>query len=350
MKNLFVCHSQLHLFLACGLVQGRFCNDENHVILFVDFNITKELEQILEQVFDKILYRIGTYPAINKTWKEKLKRYPDDLKEIRLFMNTPYDRVFEACDDCIPELYILKYTYKNNKEIEFSWLEEGAYFRNTIDVSGFSSNAFTRNIRKILFKYLLGLGRFYNFDGIHAGSNHILKKAYLTFPGKQRSIYNSKEIIGITDEEFSLGLSALYPAREENRLKDGSILLVMDKLDVYKDICKVQSAISELVFNVQKRGYTIYYKYHPREESQLEELNSCIELPRNTGVENLYSASKGNDIIVIGIKSTGLQNAKKLGFCVISIANVVDEGDVDVLSFYDKIGIEIVDTIKDITI
>jgi len=350
MNNLFVCHTQVNLLLACALANGRFCGEENHLILFQDFNASPELKAILQQAFNKVLYRTGTFPAINKTWKAKLSRYPGDLKAIKSFINIAYDNVFEVCDDCIPELYILKRAFRKNKNVNFAWLEDGSfpYFHNTINVSGFSTSSSTRYIRKFIFKYMLGLGRFYNFEGQFMGSNQVLKKAYLTFPGKQRSVYASKEIVGITDEEFKKGVSILYPPKEDYKLRNNGVLLVLDKLDVYKDIKKIKFVISELIETLQKNGKQIYYKYHPREENQLEELISCTEISRYTGIENIYSASQGNNILVIGIKSTGLQNAVKMGFKVISIANIVDEGDRDVLAFYNNIGINIIESIKTI--
>lgn len=39
MRNLFVCHTQVHLILACALSKGRFKNDENIKVLFRDINL-----------------------------------------------------------------------------------------------------------------------------------------------------------------------------------------------------------------------------------------------------------------------------------------------------------------------
>lgn len=347
MTNLFVCHSQAQLLLAISLSTGRFAQEQNHLILFTDFKLNDELRNRLNSVFTRVLIRVGTFPSTNKSWKEKFKRYPADLKEIRNFISIPFDKIFEVCDECIPELFILKYTYKKNPNAEYIWLEDGSYpyFRNTIDVSGFSTNKTTRTIRKILLKYLLGLGRFYDFRGCYMGSNHILRKAYLTFPGKQRKEYNSKEIVGITNEEFCHGLTTMYPPLQENRLTPNSVLIVMDKLDVYKDLSKIEQSIKQVVTICKQKKEQVFYKYHPREESQLNALLDCHELSRFTGVENFYSANIGLPLTIIGIKSTGLQNAKKLGFKVLSLSPAVGESDENIISFYEKIGIKI---IKDI--
>ena len=177
MNNLFVCHSQANLLLAVSLSVGRFSSNTNDLILFQDFAMRDELKAVLQTCFSRVLFRSGTYPAIQKSWKEKIKRYPKDLKAIKVFIGkTMYDKVFEVCDDCIPEIYILKKTNRNNACVEQIWLEDGSYpyFRNTIDLSGFSSNSFTRWVRKCLLKYICAFGRFYDFRGMYMGANYLL--------------------------------------------------------------------------------------------------------------------------------------------------------------------------------
>lgn len=350
MNNLFICHSQAQLLLAISLTQGRFIQDENHLILFVDFNINTELKKRLKAAFNRVLYRTGTYPAANKSWKKKLHRYPVDLKTIKHFMNQAYHRVFEVCDECIPELFALKYAYIQNKQTEYIWLEDGSYpyFRNTIDVSGFSSNSSMRLIRKVFLKYLCGLGRFYDFKGTYMGANAIFKQAYLTFPGKQRKEYMSKKIVGITDEDFKNGLSFMFPYKMENELLPDSVFIVMDKLDIYKDLSQIEYIMAQVVEIFKKRKKIIYYKYHPREENALKALKDCKEINRFTGVENYYSASLNHELIIIGIKSTGLQNAKKLGFRVVSIAPIVNEEDENIFNFYRSIQIQVVTSLVEL--
>lgn len=350
MNNLYICHSQAQLLLACSLAKGRFIKDINDLILFVDFNISPELKSILDNIFNRTLYRIGTYPAYNKSWKNKFKRYPKDLKEIHSFINAPYNKVFEVCDECIPELFILKYTFKKNKETEYIWLEDGSYpyFQNTLDLSGFSSNHYTRYIRKVIFKYILGLNQFYNFQGNYMGANKILEYAYLTYPEFHREEYNTKKIIGITNKEFKYGLSCMFPPQKSNSLDANSILLVMDKLDVYKDQYLINDIITQIVQKIKHAKKKLYYKYHPREESELPALKNMTEINRFTGVENYYSASLDKNITIIGIKSTSLQYAKKLDFNVISIAPIANESDTNVISFYNAIGIKIINQIDEL--
>lgn len=342
MRNLFVCHSQANVLLAISLTKGRFIDDNNDLILFRDFAPNETLDSILKSSFSRVLFLKGTYPAINKSWRAKIKRYPNDLIEIRKFLLSQYySRVFEVCDECIPELFILKWT--ETMHTEYIWLEDGSYpyFRNTDNKTGLARNSWTRYIRKFIFKYVFGLGKYYEFEGTHMGANNILRTAYLTFPGYQREEYSTKQIIGISDDEFINGLATMYPKCNKNRLKTPSILIVMDKLDVYKDLSLVESVILGIISKLKEQGIIVYYKYHPREESSLKALVSCIEIDRFTGVENFYSSNLSNDLSIIGIKSTGLQYAKKLGFNVKSIGKMVNEVDDNVLSFYSKIGIDV---------
>lgn len=103
MNNLFVCHTQAHLILACGLAQGRFSEDNNELILFTDFSITPQIMGRLNNVFSKILYLTGIYPAINKSWKRKISRYPSDIYKIKKFMSITYDKLFVVVDALLPE-------------------------------------------------------------------------------------------------------------------------------------------------------------------------------------------------------------------------------------------------------
>ncbi|MDR2408804.1 MAG: alpha-2,8-polysialyltransferase family protein [Bacteroidales bacterium] len=339
-KNLFVCHSQAHLILSCGLVKGRFKDDINQLILFVDFNISSDINDRLHDTFDEILLLTGIYPANNKTWKSKLKRYPNDLKKIRFFMHQAYDRVFEVCDGSIPELYILKWAYKQNPDIKGAWLEDGSYpyFRNVIINEGLNSNFLTRWMRKIALKYLLGIGKYVKADFDEMGGSHWLPQAYLTFKGYEREIYKNKDIIAITEKEYKEGILTMY-SHENMQLKYPSIVLVLDKLDVYKDINKVEKILKTILLFCSEKDIPVYYKYHPRENNNIDILHDCICLNKNMGIESYYIPAMNKYITVIGIKSTGLQSAKKLGFKTISLSELTNENDTMVDQFYKSINI-----------
>jgi len=338
MRNLFVCHSQIQLVLAVGLAKGRFIDDKNDLILFQDFNMADDTKSILLSTFSRVLFRAGIYPAVNTTWKAKLKRYPDDLNSIKAFMAQPYSRVFEVCDGNIPEIFILKRAYHLNKDTEMIWLEDGShpYYLNIDAKDGLNSNGLTRNLRKIFFKYFFRLGKFYDFEFNDMGGSRYLTKAYITLKGKERDIFRSKEIVEITTEEYKRGINTLFkPTGIE--IEDNSIILALDKLDVYQDISTIKSLVLNIKSSVKNKK--VYYKYHPREESVLEGLENFTQLNKNLGIEYYYSASMNKNITVIGVKSTGLQSSKVLGFHTISAIKIVNEEDPVVVGFYKNIGV-----------
>ena len=67
MKNLFVCHTQANLILASSLALGRFKDDENLLILFVDFGLKDELKDRLDKTFAHTLYLQSIYPQSRLT-------------------------------------------------------------------------------------------------------------------------------------------------------------------------------------------------------------------------------------------------------------------------------------------
>lgn len=134
MRNLFVCHTQAQLILACGLSLGRFKEAENHLILFQDFLLEKELIEHLDRVFTKTLYLQGIYLKEWNTYKEKLRNYPINDRKMKEMMLNSYDRVFTVCDTIYPEQSCMKLAYRLNKNTEFCCLEDGimAYYQNVV--------------------------------------------------------------------------------------------------------------------------------------------------------------------------------------------------------------------------
>lgn len=347
MKNLFIVHTQYSLILASGLRKGRFESDSNDLILFKDFQLTQVLQEKLTSIFNKTLILEGTFTVRNQLGFFKFKYYQKSIRESKLFIIDKYDKVFIVLDMNLPEMHIMKKAYSLNPAVELMALEDGSYpyFLNYATAGGLDANNFTRLLRTILFKYLLGCGKFYSFEGRFMGANTWLKSIYLTYKDHAREIYKNKNRIEITTEEFNAGIDMLFQGTN-NTMESNAVILILDKLDVYKKRSSINILIADLVTTLVGNGKTIYYKYHPREDQQLEELKNCNELNRNIAIESYYKDFLNNMPLVIGIKSTGLQTAKKMGFNVISLAKVANEHNEDVLNFYLKIGITILDDIK----
>jgi hypothetical protein len=342
MNNLFVCHSQAQLILAIGLAKGRFINQENHLILFKDFQISEELEIILKHNFKKTLFRIGIYPDSNKKWLSKIISIPKDILAINNFIAVQYKRVFVVCDGNIQEMQILKKTKQINANIEMIWLEDGSYpyFINTIKKDGLNANIYLQNFRKFIFKNIFFLGDFYSFEGDYMSGNKNLKKAYLTLPGLERTIFNSKVIIAIDSYEYKLGMQILFPINKF-QINNNSIIVVLDKLDTYIYIDQIIRILEEIIKFCEQNNYAFYYKLHPRENQNLDILLNKNEILQNIAIESIYINNLLINMTVIGIKSTSLQSAKFLGFKTISCAYLASDNNHNLLNFYAKLNISL---------
>lgn len=343
MRNLFVCHTQAHLILACGLSKGRYKNDENHLVLFRDFNLGDELKTKLQAVFDTCLFLTGNYPAENKTLKARIKWHHEDNRLLGKHIVKPYDRVFAVCDWTPPVQYCLKRCKEQNKDTRFIWLEDGilSYFPNIDTHEGFDKYAITYTIRKIFFKYLMGLGSVYDRDFEEMGGLKLFRQMYTLYPQAVREPYRSKrELVGISDEEYLTGIKSLYDEKNLN-IPDGSILLIVDKLVTYLNPEKVKAAIENLKEKAKEEGKKIFCKFHPREESVWSIFDDCTILEKTIGAESLYLslASQKDSIEIIGIKSAGLMSARKMGFKVSSLFNECGEKNEDLINFFEGIGV-----------
>ena len=334
MNTVFVLHTQYNLILACGLLHQSKVND---LILFIDFKLTDELKGKIEDNFDRVLYLYGNFPKRVLDSKSKLNKITSDCKEIKNFLNKSYDRIFVVDDMCIQEMYSLKCSAIHNKNIDMCWLEDGgnAYFYNGTVSKGMGSTPLKRAIRKCYFSLKFGLWQYYDLGRI-IGTHKLLKKGYFIFPEFARREFYNRERILITDDEFTLGMKMIFKG-ESVHFEKGSILIALDKLEVYGD--KLQSVTFSLEQLINVTEWNIYYKYHPRETDKLSVLSNAIELDKTVALESYLTNADTKDLTIIGIKSTALQTAKKLGYKTLSLIQQVEEAN-EVVKFYKTIGIE----------
>lgn len=343
MRNLFVPHTQYNIMISIALIEQQYLSDENVIVLFTDFSITDEMKKFLSEYFDEVLLLHGTYPAVNKKWSVKAKRIPEAIDKMKNFLHGKYDRLFWVCDTAVPEIWLLKELHSKNNGLEIRLLEDGAlaYFLNYSANTGLNKNKFTRELRKCVGK--IRFGKYYSYKDTNVIGSSMWNQEYcLTYPKAVRSDFADKPAIKIYDEYFQTAVKKVYGFCEYE-IKDGSILILMDKLDVYKDMNAISAAVEEIVKIATANGKAIFYKYHPREESNLPALSKCNQISKSIGVEGIYANNLNKKIKVIGIKSTGLQTALKSGFDVASIAILVGEENKDLLEFYAKIGIKVID-------
>ena len=345
MRNLFVCHTQAHLILSCGLALGRFKNDENHLILFRDFLLKDEMKGRLDKVFVKTLYLQSIYPQELNTFKEKLKNYPVNDRKMKELMQHPYDKVFTVCDTIYPEQKCMQIAYKCNKGVEFCWLEDGiiAYFQNTESHGGLDSTCVSRFVRKLYFKYLNGLGNFYSRDFEEFGGSIYNRTVYSLYPDSVREPYKSQRtVIGISDNEYLMGLKAIY-ASCSLPINEGDIILLMDKFQTYSNPDKVKETVGTFVRENLDANKRIYCKFHPRETESGDIFDGCVKLENTVGAESMYLSlsDKAKSITVVGIKSAGIMSAQKLGFKTISLFRSCGEENDELIKFFNSIGIEL---------
>lgn len=344
MKNLFVCHTQAHLILASGLAKGRFQNDENDLILFVDFGIKDEMKERLLNSFTRCLFLQSIYPAEFNTYSAKLKWYPEDWRQIKAFMAQPYSNVFVVCDTILLEQKIMQRAYRMNQNTTFSAIEDGiiSYYRNANLQGGFDKNKFTRFIRCIIVKNLCGVGRFYERDYPDFSGTHAISQLYTLYPDAVREPFKSgKILVKMEDNEYLIGLKSLYPQRLLP-ISSGDIILLMDKLDTYSYPEKVKEVVSTYIKDELSKGKRIFCKFHPRETDKWDIFNGCEILDKSIGAESMYLslANQAKAITVVGIKSAGIMSAKKLGFKTISLFLSCGEENPELVKFFSLIGIE----------
>lgn len=346
MRNLFICHTQAHLILASGLALGRFKDDENDLILFVDFGIKDELKERLDKTFTRTLYLQSIYPAEMNTAKAKLKWYPQDWKLIKQFLTEPVDRVFAVCDSLLLVQKTLQRCHKLNSLTKMSWLEDGiyAYYRDAIILGGMAKHAWTMSLRKFIFKYALMVGRFYDSDFDEMGGLKVFESIYTCNPDAVREPYRSqKQLVGITDEEYLAGLSAMYP-KSKLDVQSNSVILVVDKLDRYAFPDKVRESLSTFISNCKAEGKTVICKFHPRETEVWDIFDGCQTMDKSVGIESAYVSLSDikESITIAGIKSAGLMSAKKVGYHTVSLFPSCGEQNENLVKFYEKLGIDLI--------
>ena len=351
MRNLFVCHTQAQLTLACGLALGRFNNDNNEVIIYRDFALSDDMESRIRQVFLRVLLLQGIYPSEYNTYKAKLLFYPKGLRHIRNFIRDKYDHVFVTCDTVLITQKIMKYVWRKNHSVQYSWIEDGilAYYHDTENRQGLDRNAFTRLIREILFKYVCGVGRFYDRVFYGMGGASCIEDSYVLLPNYTREPYHStRPLVKISSYEYHLGLKSLYPFSNIG-LEKHSIILVLDLLSRYQFPKIVRNALGNYIQGWTSSGYVVYCKFLPRETETWDIFNSCVSLESTQGVEGLYMSLLDcrESIQIVGVKSTGLMTAKLLGFEVTSLFRITQESNENLLSFYQAIGINVPDVNRD---
>lgn len=343
MKNLFVLHTQYNLILSLALILEKHQNDENHLILFKDFKLSEEMLQTLQNQFSSVKVCTGFLNVEDRSWKKKAARYRMQKAEFEAD-NRVYDNVYLVEDTVIPEQYIMRHSYRKNKNVRFSYIGDGgdAYYT-IIDpkkLTGISRHGYLIAARKIVFKYGLGLGRFYHHASCF-GSSPILTDCYELFPMHLRQELQKKNKHEIKGEYLIQAAKLLYSHLTPPVIEENALVIMMDKLTVYGDFKLFDRVTSELIEKAGTEGRKIYYKYHPVETQIYPKAENWIELDRTLPAEFMLSCADPNKTWVVGIMTTALQAAKKMGHNVTSYIESFAPEREEVIELYKKIGIDV---------
>ena len=342
MKNLFVVHTQYNLILSLAVIENQFNNDNNYLVLFEDFNIDERMIDNLKKYFLQIDIFTGSYYKKEQLWRKKVFRYFYLNKVFKCDANI-YDNVFIVEDTTIPEQYIMKYSYCKNNDVNYCCIGDGgyAYFSvDGIDNTGLAKHGYTMFLRKIVFKYMFGLGKFYTAAWCF-GSSPLLKTIYELYPVYLREELQHKTKCEIDGVHFTKGVKNLYGYLPSVTIEDNSLIIILDKLNVYNDLELFNTTIEEIINKARKEKKHIYYKYHPAEKEKLSFADEWVEIDRNISAEYVFSCCNAKTTWIVGIMTTALQTASKMGFNVTSYIKTFKPHRIDVIDFYKQIGIEV---------
>lgn len=340
MKNLFVLHTQYHLILALAVIEEEFKDAQNDLILFRDFNLSAEMEDSLRKQFHSVTLFTGSYNKADVRWREKLKRYPKINREMKKSIGY-YDNLFYVEDSIIPEQYILKYVMAKNPNVTVSYIGDGgdAYFVNAVAATGLAKHKWTMKLRKLVFSTIGGAGKYY-YAGCFGGSPYT-KHLYEMYPELVRDELQGKTKHEVKEKDIQIAVKKLYSFLPEQSIAPGSVIVMLDKLEVYGDGIRFGQIIDELMQKANAEGRTVYYKCHPAEKKIYDKLASAVELDRNIPGEFIFAQAAGKDCTIVGVLTTALQAAKKMGLDVTSYLETFNPARREVIEFYKTIGIDV---------
>lgn len=339
-RNLFVAHTQNNLVTIIGIVKKRFPqNGKNDLILFQDFFVGQDLEHILNEIFDNVYMFHGSILKKKNSYLYKLYMYNYLNSTLKKNIKTPYNNVFLILDYNYPEMLIIKLTNLLSKDTTYYWIEDGStpYFKINVKNKGLGSNRYSLKFREIIFKYLLNLKEYYHYDKV-PGQHFLITKQYVSFPRLVTNEYRNKETLKISNTIVTIGINSVFQ-NISRKFKSKSALILLDKLERYDNKNEVIKLYDEISKNLVDYGYDVYYKYHPREEEEIEVLKKNTQLNKNVAIEAYYPDLDSQHSIVIGTSTNGLQTAVQMNIKTFSLIKILNYKDKELVNFYEEIGI-----------
>ncbi|MCD7816537.1 MAG: alpha-2,8-polysialyltransferase family protein [Bacteroides sp.] len=340
MKNLFVLHTQYNLILAIALIEECYAEEENSLILFEDFVITESMKMNLRKYFHSVDYCVGSYNKKDLKWRKKLLRYPS-LKHHFSKDKTIYDNLFIVEDTVFPEQILMKQTRNKNKNSSISYIGDGgdAYFTNTTGPSFGEKSSLICFGKKLLKKYLLGAGDYY-CTGYCFGMSDNIQIVYELYPSLLRNELKNKNHHEIKAPYLIRAIRILFEGVPVPGLNEKALIVLLDKLAVYGDFVEFNKTVAEIETVAEREGLTIYYKYHPAEKDTFSGADKWVEIDRKLSAECILAFGNPETMKVVGIMTTALQTAAKMGYDTTSYIKSYNPKREDVIELYNEIGIK----------
>ncbi len=363
-NNLFVLHTQYNLILATGLIKNQFSNQRNDLILNAEFELNTALKKSIDATFDQVLILQSTYQlrdAMVKIERQLYKKYRH-FKKFKPISKNVYDQVFISQEDMIDTL-IARDIHKNGPT-KMTYIEDGvdAYFSinpalNELDIETFTKQQQERlQKRSVLQKSLsmfrnlvYGSNKYYEPKYCY-GMNKNFVSSHVLFPGNARKELAHTKLIEIQKKTLLSGIENLYGSSDSGAIEgDRVIVIFLDLIDRVPKELNFSNFLEKVLAWSSTLGAKVLFKYHPREVGTYQQLSVsslCTEINKLIPSEKLISDLEGKNVTVIGNLSTSLIVAKKIGFEVICIADIVGVKNTKAYDFFKAINIHVPQTFE----
>lgn len=357
-KNLFILHTQYNIILGTGIMINRFKECQNDLIVYAEFSLNDNYKNILERVFNNVLYiRECFEPLQEGLWKIEKKLYKEyQLYKKNAIYKTAYDNSFISQDRALEKL-IVGHCKELNSNCKFWGIDDGCD-------SYFSINPIMNNpdymhgwhtkrswiVRKLLY------GSTYCTDersGLYIyGQSSYFDGLYVIHPEAIRPQLKNKLAIEIKQKEILDGVNSLYGSIHYD-IKESPqyALFFFDLLDRYNKPEKIKLIVERIIKLSSDKGIKVLLKYHPRESNKFdfkEKNERIIEIPSILPAEKLLCDLLGRKVTVYGNASTSVIVSVKFGFNTVSIAGLEGSNNIYMIKQFEKMGIRVPNEISEI--
>lgn len=330
-------HTQYNLILSLGIIKQSFSQDENHLILYAEFEVTEAWVEKLNKVFKKTIILRKKFEPLKQGLDFEKELYQQVSYTRKAIKGISYSNLIISQDR--PYEGIIYGILNKNCKCNCIAVEEDVYYTVKNDLN--QNNVFSTNvknrlktvIRKFLYPTIPSLQQ----DIICYGSSEYINLLCVLFPKAIRQELRNKHIQEIQKESIYSSLKFLYSASNtiSNRK---TVIIASDLIERYSDPDLIIQAYNAIIDKCSALDVDICMKYHPRETRKLG-VKGIIELENTRPMEEILLDYGSENLCVISHMSAALFTAKKLGVQTISTVSISEHARSDVISAYQKMGI-----------